>query len=150
MTGQLGAMDEVFEALGAISNGLRRMIGLHGRIPKDVEFKICRRTVMGFLERANTVLHNFLGHGQCKLHVLGITAAGPKLRSDLEPGNFTIRANSGVVITGLKHGKCGPAVHRRSDMDSACSDQRNQRDSETIHIPTDSARGLPFKLRYYN
>ena len=53
---------QVGETLRALGNRPAGMVDFLWRVPKDVEFKIGRRAIVGFLKPRQAQLHDFLGH----------------------------------------------------------------------------------------
>ena len=83
---------------------------LPGRVPQDVKFKVRWLTIVPARKVVDPRLHGLLRDGQRLLRILRISTR-PKLRSDLEAGNFPNRADSVIVVAAFDHGKRRPTVH---------------------------------------
>jgi len=86
------------------------MVCLPGRVPQDVKFKVRCLALVTLLKLVQSRKHGLSRSGQRLMRIERI-ATRPKLRPDLEAGNFPDRSNSVIVVATFNHGKRRPAVH---------------------------------------
>jgi hypothetical protein len=80
------------------------------RVPKNVEFKVRWLPFVDALKSIQPRSHGFLSGIKSLLRIVWISAR-PKLRPDLEAGNFPNRPNGVIIVAAFNHGKRFPAIH---------------------------------------
>jgi hypothetical protein len=132
-------LTEIGEALGGVGGELAGMRDVRGAIPKEIEFEVRGRTMIGFLELRAAFGHDRLGDRQgiggiewVKRLAFGVVLPGG--RKDLVSRYFAAGTDSAVIIPGFDHGQGGKAVHG----ECACAHQkseRTQQDYRSADVP---------------